>query len=221
MSLLQSMTSQGESQMRNRVIAVVTLALCVGTAAVPAQAAAQGGMGEPPVAKGLHTTVSDSYTYFCDDGTYKLCVRDPSDGGAGTRVRMSDYSGDNAMNWVTDIDTKMCGGFVTSDCPSQLLGSRYDGDVIEVIKNEGSGYCLGANASNSFYVMMRTCGDADTVFIASLPPNGCNYCYTVSVDYSDAEGTIGWLCGSDSNDAEPYVGSCSPADLSEWTPGWA
>jgi hypothetical protein len=129
---------------------------------------------------------------------------------------MSGYSGDRAMNWAISLSSD-CGGFVTATCPSTLLGSRYNTDPIIEVKNQGSGDCLAANSVTSWVVEMKSCGDTDSEFIVSRSCASDNYCYVVSVKYSDTQGAIGWLCGSNTYNANPTVTrNCSPQTLAQW-----
>ena len=208
--------------MPKHILAVVVSVLCIGAAATPAQASLQSSTGASPRATISHLSgAANPYTPFCDNGSAGLCLRDPSDGGPGTLVKMSSSNGNASMSWATFLDSA-CGGIVGGpngsepNCPSEMLVDRYFGDQIVQIWNDGSNYCIGADADTNWVGEMKTCGFLNGEFIMS---NSCalnGKCYTVSVDYSDYYGTIGWLCGSNTTDANPYVGACSPSDLAQW-----
>lgn len=196
--------------MRRSILAAIVSALCLGgILSVPAQAAARA-----PHAGLTLQIQANTWGSLCDDSSPHLCARDPSDGGLGTLIKMSAYSGDNAMQWMPKLAT-LCGGFVGNNCPNQALAQRYPHDPIYYFVNKGSGDCLGANQNTFWGVEMKTCDDTDTLFIYNNVDNGCSgpYCFTVSVRYglTFTDG-VAWLCGfTTTNGSGAEVTSSCPA----------
>jgi hypothetical protein len=149
-----------------------------------------------------------------------LCARNPSSGPTGTALVVSVYSGTNAMKWKPVLVTAECGGFVTAACPTVQLGTRYRNDPIYEFKNLGSGDCLGANVSGNFIVMMKTCGDADTLFVynqlGECDGASSDKCFTVSVKYSQTEGGIGWLCAASQVNGPLLIDPICPPGREQW-----
>jgi hypothetical protein len=157
-----------ETGVRNRILAAISSALCVaGMLFVPAQAAS--GAPHPGLVFQLQ---EGHWGSLCDNASPRLCARDPSDGGLGTQIKMSNYSGDNAMQWKP-VRATMCGGTVGNNCPDLALSQRYPNDPIYYFVNRGSGDCLGANSASVWVVVMKTCDDTDTLFVYNLVDNGC------------------------------------------------
>ena len=179
--------------MRRSILTAIVSALClVGVLSGPAHAASQAPHGTL-----VFKFQVGSWGSLCNDASPHVCARDPSDGGLGTPIKMSAYSGDNAMQWKPEPAT-LCGGIVGNNCPNQALAQRYPNDPIYYFVNRGSGDCLGANQASVWGVWMKTCDDTDTLFIYNVADNGCSgsYCYTVSVRYglTFTDG-VAWLCG--------------------------
>jgi hypothetical protein len=208
-----------ETGVRNRILAAIASALCVaGVLFVPAQAAS--GAPHPGLVFQLQ---EGHWGSLCDNASPRLCARDPSDGGLGTQIKMSNYSGDNAMQWKP-VRATMCGGTVGNNCPDLALSQRYPNDPIYYFVNRGSGDCLGANSASVWVVVMKTCDDTDTLFVYNLVDNGCSasgsslYCYTVSVRYAFTfDGGIAWLCGDTAPDGPALVDpNCSSHGQAQW-----
>jgi hypothetical protein len=201
---------------RRSILAAIASALClVGVLCVPAQAASRAPHG------GLAFKIEvNSWGSLCDDASPHVCARDPSDGGPGTLIKMSTYSGDNAMQWQPKL-ASLCGGIVGHNCPNQALAQRYPNDPIYYFVNRGSGDCLGANQNTGWGVQMKTCDDTDTLFIYNVADNGCagSYCYTVSVRFGlTFTNGIAWLCGyNTSNFSGALITSSCP---SPGSPRW-
>ena len=205
--------------MRYRLIAIIVPLLCMGMIVLPAHAASYRDASTHSMTTIHSNLASIGPVQFCNGGSAHLCLRDPSDGGAGTDVRMTQFTStpDNARLWYK-TPAFVCNGedVVNNGCPNGQLDKHYDGDLIFTLQNVGSLYCIGANPATHFIVEMKTCGDKDTLFIQSKScPNG--YCFIISVDDSVVDGTIGWLCGENTVDLRPTVNSnCGTTGLPTW-----
>jgi hypothetical protein len=149
-----------------------------------------------------------------------LCARNPSSGPTGTALVVSVYSGTNAMKWKPVLDRAECGGFVTAACPTVQLGNRYLNDPIYYFQNLGSGNCLGSNVSGNWIVQMKTCGDADTLFVfnqlGECDGASSDDCFTVSVKYSQTEAGIGWLCAASQVNGPMLISGSCPPGREQW-----
>jgi hypothetical protein len=191
---------------------VLFLVLSLGPLAGPAQAATRVSPGQ--------STSRDFVGGFCDDGSAGYCIRDPSGGGPGTEVLMSAFGTDEDRTWDIGTDYGECDGVVGDGCPNSQLSNRYSGDPILTFTNDGSLYCMGADADSGWVAEMKTCDELNGAFIWNIyGSGGCNgdYCYVISVDYSVANGQIAWLCGSNTNDDPATVTTdCDGSGLAEW-----
>jgi hypothetical protein len=197
---------------RHVLVAIAALLFLAGVLSAPARAATVGA-AVPQLTAG-------SYGSLCDNATAVLCARNPSSGPTGTALFVSVYSGTNAMKWDPVEVKAECGGFTNLACPTAELAQRYPDDPIYEFKNLGSGDCLGANSSGGWIVEMKTCGDADTLFVynqkGSCGGASSDDCYTVSVKYDQTEGAVGWLCGASQVNGPMYISNICPSGREQW-----
>lgn len=146
------------------------------------------------------------------------CLRDPSNGGSGTPIKMTSWSNTTTQHWHIRPDPQFCNGHGTiqNGCglPSFIV-SRYQGRPVVVFEEDAAAHCLKIPnmTSGTGLAEMGTCYDANTLLILGTCTN--NLCYYVSISQSEAVGQILWICAGNLG-AQPYAGAGSNCDASHW-----
>jgi hypothetical protein len=151
---------------------------------------------------------SASSQFWCDSGTpAPLCLRDPSDGGAGTKVKMAFAAAAGSELWTRHEDPQACGGFgvVEPGCdglPSSIT-NRYAADSVVYLEQNASGKCIKFSSDTSWEGAMGTCGDTNTLLIQSKSCPG-GLCFYPAIAASARGQTVLWMCGNESGQP-PFV----------------
>lgn len=154
-----------------------------------------------PAVPGIGTT----YYHVCDSPD-NLCLRDPSDGHAGTIVKLTNPPGDRSELWGFFQDTSICHGKIEPKCgfPSFLV-NRYRGKDIVFFKQEVSGNCIKFSNDTNWNGVMGTCFDNNTLLIYASCNSG--YCYFPSIEASEYFNTTEWMCGDSGAGFPPFAGT--------------
>ena len=149
-----------------------------------------------------------------------LCLRDPSDGGAGTTVVASGQSASGSEDWRIILDTGRCtNAVVTSTCPGGWVSSHFAGSPIVVIKNVGQGtLCIRTAADTQYVAKMGTCdsgNDISSAFVLHSIATG-EFGFD-SIDASNALNQQEWLSMGTSNDSTVFDRPGGITIVSEWT----
>ena len=158
---------------------------------------------------------------WCGEQT-QLCLRDPSDGGAGTTVLASRKSESDAEDWKLVRDTGRCpDAKVSSSCPGGWISSHYVNATIFVLKNVGQGsLCIRTSAATQYVAKMGACdtgNELSSAFLAFTVEGVPGAWVFESVDASNALGQFEWLTGGNSNDSTVFDKPGVPITaLSEW-----
>ena len=205
--------------MRNIAIKVGAIALILGTAL---SAGATGASAMSPLAASTPTPppVDIGGTNDWCNVQSGLCLRDPSDGGAGTVVESSTRGSSEAEDWKLILDTGRCpNGTVTSSCPGGWVSSHFNGFPLVVIKNVGQGsLCIRTAAGTQFVGVMGTCDSGQEIssaFVWAQFGSGGPFGFD-SVDASNSFNTQEWLTGSTIDNSEVFDNPGNATTLSEW-----
>jgi len=158
---------------------------------------------------------------WCNPTGFQLCLRDPSDGGAGTTVVASFHSDSNAEDWKLISDTGRCaGGTVTSSCPGGWVSSNFRGFPILVLKNVGQGtLCIRTAATTNFVAKMGTCDSGNEISSAFVWAQFGNGTFGFdSVDASNVFSQQEWLTGASANDSTVSDNPGGVTAFGEWLP---
>jgi hypothetical protein len=199
------------------IMTMLTTALAF---AIPASASAanvhrvnQAGHGH---STGTRTSTGNFICNPTSGSNPSLCLRDPSDGGAGTPVKMSVPNFVLSDEWVPVQDKSACNGTgtVESGCglPAFLV-DRYGGDSIKYIQQVSSHDCIKFSSATGWFGEMGTCGDNVTLLIKATCSN--SFCFYPAIAASEAFNSIQWMCGASSGQ-QPFTSGSCPAGTSTW-----
>lgn len=127
------------------------------------------------------TPPGSNYFDWNNDLYTSQCIRDPSGGGDGTAVLVSDCSGSNAEEWEWAVSDYCSGGTVTSSCPGGPISSDFSGGALITWRNEALGFangCFHTNDSTGWNaIMVPSCGDASTTYVVLENVGGSAYAF--------------------------------------------
>jgi hypothetical protein len=165
---------------------------------------------------------STAWYNLCDANYNHLkCMRDPSDGGRNTQMRVSVKSGAKAEQFGFVQDFGYCGGYVSNGCGfPKFFFNRYHGHKIVEFPQRVSGECMKYSKGSSWKGVMGDCGSFNTLGVLGSCDPTTGYCFFPWISASESAGSIQWMCSTGQAESRPYTAAkCTYRTWAFYPPG--